>query len=386
MSDCTSSGETDRLKVLVVDDEPDVREVITHFVTQAGCDVTSVSSGETALSELERNHYDVVVSDIRMRGMDGVELLRRVREKWPSIEFIIISGNASVENAIEALRHGAYDILLKPVRMEKLSATIQRCRQRVSYARENRELRLVVDRLTELNNRKEKFVAVANHELRTPTTIAAGLVTMLKKRAPGLPEETAKLILSADEAMTRLKEVVRDIGELATARSLEQWVKPSPVTVAALAGEMERSLPFLKQDRNLEIIFRNGAEGTLVVKADQGKVVRAVGALIQNAVKFTPDTGKIEISISREGGMLHFKVADEGVGIPAGEEEKIFDLFYTVGSALSHHTSSHEFGGTGLGVGLSLARTIALAHGGNVATAPNPGGKGSVFTLSISAG
>ena len=370
--------------VFVVDDEPDVRDVMARFVEGRGCAVVECHSAENALSEMEKTRCDIMISDIRMRGIDGVELLKRVKEKWPGTEFVLVSGHATLKNAIEAMRCGAYDLLLKPVSMADLLSTVDRCLARLSYARENVELRKVVDSLTDLNARKEKFVAIANHELRTPTAIAAGIVAMLKRKAAALPPDVSELVHEADRSMARLKEVVKDIGELATARSLEHWVKPYPAKLSVLTGEVSGLGELSIRTRKLEFEVRNLVSGDREIVADITKAARAVGALLQNAVKFSPDGERIELEVDLSGGFVRFTVMDRGVGVAKGEEERIFDLFYTSGSELSHHTSDHEFGGGGLGVGLALARTVARAHGGDVTYAPREGG-GSVFTLTIRA-
>ena len=376
------AGAQNAPTVLVVDDEPHILDIMARFIEEMGCIVTECANGDKALAELEKKPHDIVVSDIKMRGVDGVELLRRVKEKWPGTEVVLVSGNATLENAIEALRSGAYDILLKPVRMEKLQSTIRRCIERVRFARENSELREVVDRLQELNARKEKFVAVANHELRTPTTVAAGLISMLKKKSASMPPETAELVRRADEAMGRLKEVVREIGELATARSFEQWVKPRPCRLMPLLADVESALADHTQQRSLGRHFENLADQAIEVMVDHPKVVRAVGALIQNAVKFSPDGRTVRVVAGLEEHHVVFTVIDNGVGVPKGEEERVFDVFYSAGSEMAHHTSDHEFMGGGLGVGLSLAQVVARAHGGDVTYRPNPDG-GAIFTLSV---
>lgn len=378
---CVADG---RVSVLVVDDEPDILDVMSRFIEAIDCEVTSCPSGDAALVELGKRPRDIVVSDIRMRGVDGVELLRRVKDKWPGTEFILVSGNASVEAAISALRLGAYDILLKPVRMEQIQATVRRARERLLFARENQELRRVVDRLEELNDRKEKFVAIANHELRTPTTVAAGLVTMIRRRAATVSPEVAELAERAEAAMARLKEVVREIGELAHARSFDRWIKPYPVKLTLIATEIERLCGEHSEGREVALTFENAVEREVELNADALKLARAVGALIHNAVRYTPDGRSVTVVIENGGDRIKFTVADEGVGIGYGEEEKIFDLFYVTGSELAHHTSESEFGGDGLGVGLTLARLVARAHGGDVEYRPNKGG-GSIFTLTARA-
>ena len=161
------------MDILLIDDEKIIRETLSTFLVDQGHNVRTAPSGEDGLWALEEQPADLVLSDVKMPGISGVEVLRRVRESWPGTEVVLITGYASVEDAAEALRHGAYDFLLKPVRLAHLDAVARRCEERIRYARDNRELRAVVERLQELSERKSKFLALANHELRPPTTVAA---------------------------------------------------------------------------------------------------------------------------------------------------------------------------------------------------------------------
>jgi two-component system OmpR family sensor kinase len=136
--------------------------------------------------------------------------------------------------------------------------------------------------------------------------------------------------------------------------------------------------------RNLDIRVESEPGGgfqTLVV--DERKLRRAAGALLQNAVKFTPDGGSVRVVIALDAEDLLLEVADTGVGLDEEEAEKVFELFYEVADVRHHRTSGHAFLGGGLGVGLPLVRAIAQAHGGSVDYAPNPTGQGSVFTLRV---
>lgn len=382
MSDLETVDGGRAYTVFVVDDDADLRDIISTVAEDSGLKAVRCASAEMALGEMEKTSCDIIVTDIRMRGMGGVELLKRVKEKWPGVEVVVMSGHATLENAVDALRHGAYDFMSKPIRLAEMKRTLTLCVERISFARENVELRKVVDRLKKLNDHKEKFAAIANHELRTPTAVASGLLSTLKKRSADLPDDVSELVGRADEAMGRLREIVREIGELATARSFEQWVRPSRQPLQGVLDQIAKIAEEYAPDRGVEVRILNRADPLREITADRPKLARAVGALMENAVKFSPDQAVVEVEIGEETGKTSFTVKDRGAGVAQGEEERIFESFETGRSGLHHHTSKDELGGEGLGVGLTLARLTARAHGGDVVYAPREGG-GSVFTLTI---
>jgi DNA-binding response OmpR family regulator len=109
------------IKLLIVDDEVDFLEMLTNRLKKRKIDVEGVTSGEDALKRMEEKVFDVVVLDIKMpQGMDGIEVLRRIKEKWPLIEVILLTGHASVETSIEGLHLGAFDYLMKPASLNEL--------------------------------------------------------------------------------------------------------------------------------------------------------------------------------------------------------------------------------------------------------------------------
>jgi signal transduction histidine kinase len=134
--------------------------------------------------------------------------------------------------------------------------------------------------------------------------------------------------------------------------------------------------------RALTVNLSCKASAQETIYVDLRKLLRAGAALVQNAVKFTPDGGRVEVEVGFAGADLICRVADTGVGIAEAEREKIFDLFYEAADVKYHRTSGHEFGGGGLGIGLPLALAIARLHGGGIVYDPRPGG-GSVFTLRV---
>lgn len=370
------------MDILLIDDEKSIRETLAAFLTDLGHDVRTAFTGEDGLWALDERPADLVLTDVKMPGISGLEVLQRVRESWPGSEVVLITGYAAVEDAVEALRRGAYDFLLKPVRLAHLEAVVRRCDERIRFARDNRELRAVVERLQELSERKEKFIALANHELRTPTTVAAGLASLLASRSELLAPETRDLVRRVDAALRRMREVVEDLGDLALTQSGGLTLRRGPEPLAGYLEDLRAACAAYRSLRDLCVDVECQVPGDLVITADRRKLMRGLGALIQNAVKFTPDGGRVSVRVLRDGPMLRFEVEDTGVGISEVESKKIFDLFYEVADTRHHRTSGHEFQGGGLGIGLPLAAAIARAHGGSVAHRERPGG-GSIFSLSV---
>jgi len=120
-------------KVLLVDDEHEFVAILTQRLTKRNYSVTFSHSGKDALAKLEEDKdIEVVILDVKMPGLDGIEILRRIRKKWPLIEVIMLTGHSTLDSAINAVKIGAYDYLLKPIEMEQLVSKIEKaaCRKR----------------------------------------------------------------------------------------------------------------------------------------------------------------------------------------------------------------------------------------------------------------
>lgn len=370
------------MDILIIDDERGIRETMGAFLAEQGHGVRTASTGDEGLWFLEERPAELVLTDLKMPGISGIDVLRRVRERWPATEVVLVTGYGTMDDAVDALRLGAYDFLSKPVRLARLELLIRHCEERLRFSRDNRALREVVERLRDLNERKEKFIALANHEIRTPTTVAAGLVSLLANKAADLPGDWRRLLESADGALRRLKEVVEDLGDLGLNQAGGFAVHPTVHTVGDLARGVGDLCEMYGGLRQLSVTWACHVPGDRALRADVRKLLRAVGALVQNAVKFTPDGGHVEVDVRAEGRDLVVSVADSGVGVAEAERERIFDLFYESADVRHHRTSGHEFGGGGLGIGLPLARSIVRAHGGSLSYEPRSEG-GSLFCVRL---
>jgi signal transduction histidine kinase len=287
------------------------------------------------------------------------------------------------------MRCGAYDFLLKPVRVDQLDAVLTRCSQWIRHRRSHAELEEVNRRLLELSRLKERFLAVTDHELRTPVTVLDGMLGLLVRQGEELPEQTRERLQSLSQVSRRLVHLVRDIHDLLKWRTESFRLDLCETTVRELVEGVELDFELARFNRDLELWAGVDLPAEYSFAADGLRMRQAVTELIQNAVKATPDGGRVAVRILGQeeagGKRVCVSVADTGVGIPTEQQTRIFDIFYGVGDELHHHTSKFDFMGSGLGIGLSIALEIAKAHGGGI-DLQSEEGRGSTFTLWVPAG
>ncbi|MDG1048925.1 MAG: response regulator, partial [Planctomycetota bacterium] len=128
-------------RILVVDDESLAREYLGEAVTSLGYSAVSANEAEAALTMIEREQPDVVLTDLRMPGMDGVELTKRIQERWPDLPVMLCTAHATVESAVAAMKYGARDVLLKPISIDSLEFSLKRLGREQRLVEENRYLR-----------------------------------------------------------------------------------------------------------------------------------------------------------------------------------------------------------------------------------------------------
>lgn len=374
--------------ILVIDDDPSVREMLADYLVEEGYKTRSESTGEAGIVALSREPHDLVITDLKMPGMSGLDVLRRVKEKRPDCEVIVITGYATIQEGVEAMREGAYDFLLKPIKIDQINAVLARCGEWIRHKRSHAELQEVNRRLLELSRMKEKFLIVTDHELRTPVTAIDGMLHLLVNRAKDLPEDFRTRLEAVSQVSRRLVELVRGIHDLAQSRSQQFPVSLDWATVEDVAQGVRLDFEIARHSRSIDLGLVQDVAGDMPVWIDAHHFRQAVTELVQNAVKATADGGRVVVRLFGQetggGRRLCVAVSDTGVGIPEQEQGRIFDVFYEIGDERHHHTSKHDFRGSGLGIGLSIALEIARAHGGGIDLRSRPG-EGSVFTLWVPA-
>jgi signal transduction histidine kinase len=223
--------------------------------------------------------------------------------------------------------------------------------------------------LSELDRLKSDFIAIASHELRTPLTLILGYASILREDAG---EESAQPINVIIQAATQLKSLIEDMFNLSNIEAGSTELNLSEFSLQSLARECIQSQQAYAATKSLGIQPKL-PENEVRVRADREKIGIALNNLIDNAIKFTPAGGHIQVAVRPQAGMVAVSVADTGIGIPEDEAERIFERFHQVESHLTRNQG-------GMGLGLSIARGMIELHGGRI-WVDSVEGQGSRFTF-----
>jgi len=348
-------------KILVVDDEQSVATTIKAILQLDGNEVTAVTTGKEALAQIRENEFDVVLTDLRLDDLDGIEILRETQKLWPDTVSIMLTGYASLESAVTALRSGAYDYLIKPSDVDELRATIGR-------ALERRRLRQRLVELEQLDKLKTQFLSMASHELRTPLTAVSGFMQIARRRmsrmagANDIPtpwrDEAQKSDETLEMANRQAKKLARLIDELLDVSRLQQGrveMRLAEIDLADVVREVAERMRLLSKGHEIEAQI----EGAAPIVADRDRIEQVFENLVGNAIKYSPESGRIDVSLRVNGTNAVVSVRDQGIGVAPGEVEKIFGLFYRSPDPRADHVG-------GLGLGLYISREIVSRHHGKL--------------------
>ncbi len=349
--------------ILVVDDDDFVRASFANELTAAEYEVATAENGEAALALLAKSDFDAALVDIRMPGIDGLTVVKEGLEIAPETRMIVITGYASIDTAVEALRYGAYDYLRKPCRSRELIATVSR-------AVENRRLQQEVQLL------RKDMIDMLVHDLRGPLSIISGAYSMLEGELSALEEgAVARQWLDiAQRGQVRLDRLINTLLEMSRLEAGEPLGEREAVTPLTLVRETISQLKPLADIRDLKLRTKV-ASRLPKVQVDRMLMVRALSNLLDNAIKYSPPEGTVVVGAhysQADSPAVSFWVRDQGPGIPLEYRERVFEKFT--------HVPGRKRGGMGLG--LPYCRLVVEAHGGRI-WVDSPAEGGSIFSLTV---
>jgi signal transduction histidine kinase len=367
------------LKILVVEDEEIIRMMFKQSFENWGFEVDTAENGKDALEKCQDNFYNIIVTDLNMPVMDGMELLKRLKAKWPYQEVIVITGYATIESAIEAMKLGAYDFILKPVNFEHVQFTINKLYIKIRAEAENEELREVNSQLMELNEMKDKFLYITNHEIRTPLTIIKGYIDVLRGLISNPNPEVSETLQILEETTGELSELVDRMHLLKSLEMGEIQKENDSLDLKEILSKVYRELGSLFKMREIELRVAVDKK-PLFINGDYRQLRLVIRELLHNALKFTPDKGKVQVKMELKNEEIHYSVKDTGVGIPFDKQKLIFDRFYEIQDVVNHRSSKKDFMGGGLGIGLSMVKEILEGMNGKIEVISEPK-QGSLFKI-----
>jgi signal transduction histidine kinase len=349
-------------KVLVVDDNEQNRALAEAALDGEGCEVILASSGEEALRAFERSRPDCVLLDVRMPGLDGFTVCKRIRglPGGADVPIVFLTALRDIETFDRALLAGADDFLTKPVMPAELIIRVQsalKLRRLSAELRDHYELiRRQRDDLMRLQLQKEMLTIFVVHDLKNPVGSMDLLAqTLVRDRAlPADARDTAVQIRNAARHLTRLIHNLLDIS-----KSQEGRLEPrcEDIGLHTLVEKVRETLEVQAQAAGVTLEV---AVEVPTLVADPDLIRRVLENLAENAIRHAPQGSTVRLSAVRHDGEVELRVTDRGTGIPLEMRERIFDRFVQLDD------SSHAASRSGRGLGLTFCKLAVEAHGGRV--------------------
>ena len=356
----SSTNHSSSARVLVVDDNTDMRDYLARILGE-NWTVEMAADGREALARLRASRFDLLVTDVMMPDVDGFALLRAVRSDrlLRGLPVIVLSARAGEEARIDGLETGADDYLVKPFSARELVARVDTLLASRRQAAES-------------NRVKDEFIAMLGHELRNPLSPIVTAVQLLRMR--GEQSRELSVIERQADHLVRLVDDLLDISRITRGKIELRRQRLELAGIVVRGVEMASPL-FEQRWQRLDVDVP--AEG-LVVEGDPERLAQVVSNLLTNASKYSEPHTRVRVEAYRKGSAVELRVKDEGIGIPEGMLDRVFDMFVQQPQA-----SDRSKGG--LGLGLAIVRSLVTLHGGNV-WAMSPGtGKGSEFVVELPA-
>lgn len=369
------------LKLLIVDDDDVDRLALKRTLAKAGVqgDFTEAAGADEALQLLRENAFDCVILDYQLPGADGLQVLHSIRAAGLRTPVIALTGQGDEQTAVELMKAGAADYMGKgQLSPERLSRSL---RHALALFRSEEARRQLLERekaaredAQAANRAKDEFLATLSHELRTPLNAILGWVRLMG--SGNLDQPTMHRAIEIIERNTRLQaQLIEDLLDVSRIISGKLRLDLRPAALSSVVEAAIESVRPTADAKRITLEFHATAASDNVL-VDHGRMQQVVWNLLSNALKFTPEYGRVTLELSATDSTLSLRVADTGAGINPAFLPFVFDRFRQEDAAT---TRAHG----GLGLGLSIVRHLVELHGGHVTAESEGEGRGATFAVHL---
>lgn len=369
----------DTLTVLIVDDETGMRMAVTRALADytvtlpeigdgVSFRIIEAATGEEAVERCARELPDIMLLDYKLPGISGLDVLEKVSTEQHDMLIIMITAYATIETAVIATKHGAYDFLPKPFTPAELRSVIRKAAGRFILLRQARRL------AEEKRKLRFQFISVLVHELKAPLAAIDGYLQILDSRTLG--DDIGSYGQVINRSMVRLvgmRKLITDLLDMTRIESGEKRREFTEVDVTAMARQAIETALAEKNGRAIDVTLHT--PGPVAMQADRSEIEIILNNLFTNAVKYNRDGGSVDIRITGADDRVEIEVADTGIGLTEEEAAKLFNEFVRIKNEKTRHI-------LGSGLGLSTVKKLALLYDGEVAVKSRPSA-GSTFTVTL---
>lgn len=367
------------LKVLIVDDEPGIRSGVSRILRNFTLsfpfvdddfdfETIEVETGEEGLNKIEAGEADIVLLDNKLPGIEGIEVLEKIKEKNYDVAVMMITSYASLDIAVKATNYGAYNFVPKPFTPSELKTEMESITKHLYLKRMTSKMQVDAKKI------RFQFLSVLSHELKSPINAVEGYLKIIKDRQVGDKLENYDTMI--DRSLERIKgmrSLILDLLDLTKIESGTKERKISRIDINELIVSCIDSIEPLAIQKNIKVHFQ--AVNSISYKAEEQEIRIILNNLLSNAVKYNVEDGNIYVDAEIKDSNLVISVEDTGIGISQEDMDKLFTEFTRIKNAKTRSIS-------GSGLGLSITKKIVDTYEGNIKAESSPD-KGSKFVVSL---
>jgi PAS domain S-box-containing protein len=364
----------EQYRIIVVDDEKPQLEALCTLLEDAGYWVDGYAEPNAALHQLKTHAYDVLLTDLRLPGMDGIELVQHAKQIDPNLSAVLMTGHGSIKTAVDAMKLGVQDYILKPFKVSDLMPVVNRAIEvrslKLQNARLIQDISASNDRLLEMNHELDHFAGRVAHDLNSLCHIIQGFAGSLTRRAHSkLDEQEQRYLQRINEASARGGQLVSDL--LAFARLGSGDLQCRQIVLNEIVEKARAQVESAEGLRMVEWTIAKLPE----IDGDESLLEQVFVNLFSNALKFSQarELPCITVEAQTFGDSVEIKVIDNGAGFDPDRADGLFKPFHRLHNA-------HDFEGHGMG--LANVKRIIERHGGTISAESAPQ-KGATFKITL---
>ena len=364
--------------ILLVDDTPENLISLKNVLEKHGFEVDTANSGEEALKKVLKTSYVLIILDVQMPEMDGFEVAEIISGYSKAKETAIIflsAANTEFRFIAKGYSSGGLDYITKPVDINILLLKIKTFYRIYEQSRKLSEIQTAllqeIEIRKEAEHKKDEFISIASHELKTPLTSVKGYIQLLER---GLVKGDIDLVKShLSKAQVQLEKLNGLIADLLDISKIESGKLKFNKQYFDLNQLLEGIIEVIHQTHPDFKIIKNGVVSEKIF-GDEMRIEQVIVNFLTNAIKYSPGTHQATLNVELKSGQLYLGVKDNGIGMQPEQVNRVFEKFYRV------EETSHRF--QGLGIGLYISAEIIKRHGGQI-NVKSVYGEGSEFYFTM---
>ncbi|UCD39218.1 MAG: response regulator, partial [Fidelibacterota bacterium] len=312
--------------VLIIDDEESMRDSCSQILTKTGFKTITAKDGSIGLKRIKEYKPDLALVDLKMPGINGLELLNSIRAADPDIISIVITGYPTIDSAVEAMKRGAYDFLPKPFSPQELRIIVERGYEKRTLMLESAQLREEKEQL------QDYFITLVSHEIRSPlATVQQNFHTILGGYAGETPSKQKAILEQCNERISAVLKLVEDWLFKERIEQGEEISIHSLVNMTHLLEKVCKEFTSVAEDNRIALNL-NLPSGCPLITGNEAFLEVLLSNLLSNGIKYNKAGGKLNVALSWTDDQLRIDVTDSGLGIPKNKIPLIFQEFYRVTS------------------------------------------------------